>query len=143
MARCRKKDCRSISKISRRVRRTHFAERNRDRADTERRETLTRAGDQRGNHRTDAARERRKLRHSQSRWLRNLSGVQIQGSARGSRRYLRSVDDARARDARERGDFEAGAPANSVRADRESESESAGVSSAGWRSLRANRSAKG
>ena len=70
---------------------------------------FARAGDQRRHHRPDAARVRRELRHSQSRWLRILSAIQISDPVRRSRRHLRSLDDARAGDARERRDFETGA----------------------------------
>ena len=56
---------------------------------------------------------------------------------------LTIANDAGVGDARERGDPEAGVRANSSRPDHGSESENARISSAGWRSVRPNRRAKG
>ncbi len=64
--------------------------------------TVRRTGDQRRHHRSDVARVRCELRHSQSRWLRVLSAFQIPDPARGARRHVRSPDDAGVGDARER-----------------------------------------
>ena len=85
----------------------------------------------------------RQLRHSQSGRLRILSAFQIPHSARRTRRHLRPLHDARARNARERRNFEAGVRANSGRTDHESESEDPRLSSAGGRSVRTHRSAQG
>ncbi len=108
-------DRRCLPAISRRVRKADCLERNPDRAHPGDRQTFRRTGDQRRHHRPDAARQRRELRYPQSGRLRLLSALQIPGAARRSRRLLRSLDDARARDARKPRDSAAGVRTDSSR----------------------------
>ena len=67
-----------------------------------------RGRDRHGRVRTDAARQRRGLRHSQSFPLFQLRRIRFQGADANGRRLLRAVPGARGRDAREHQDRPAG-----------------------------------
>ena len=83
------------------------------------------------------------LRYSQSGRVRVLSPLQVPRSARGTRRHLRSLDDAGAGDARELKILKQALAQIARWPDHESESENPRLSSANRRSLRSNRSAQG